>query len=100
MAKKVSLTVNGAPIKLDEFVESYVYHVADGIVASLKDTGAYKKLDMEIEVTGDVKLVFNGKDNPLNFFVTEIVRNTLSGMVSNLKGVQGEVKTLKLSVSQ
>ena len=100
MAKKVSLTVNGATIKLDSFVESYVYHVADGIVASLKDTGAYKNLLLTIESSGDVKLVFNGKDNPLNFFATEIVRNTLSGMVSNLKGVEGKVKTLELSISR
>ena len=100
MAKKVSLTVNNVPIKLDAFVEGYVYHVADGIVASLKDTGAYKKLSLEVEASGDVKLVFNGKDNPLNFFVTEIVRNTLAGMVSSLKGVEGKVKTLKLVITQ
>ncbi len=100
MAKKVSLTVNNVSIKLDSFVETYVYHVADGIVASLKDTGAYKKLELNVEENGDVKLVFNGTDNPLNFFVTEIVRNTLTGMVSNLKGVTGKVKTINLSISQ
>ena len=100
MARKVSLTVNNVPIKLDSFVESYVYHVTNGIVASLKDTGAIKKLELDVDGTGDVKMIFNGSDVALNFFVTEIVRNTLAGMVSNLKGVEGNLETLSLRIEQ
>jgi hypothetical protein len=98
VANKIGLIVNNVSIKLDEFVESYVYHVTEGIVASLKNTGAIKKLELNVEDNGDVKLVFNGKDNPLNYFVTEIVRNTLAGMVSNLKGVSGKIKTLSIKI--
>ena len=100
MPRKVSLTVNKNPIKLDAFVESYVYHVTGGIVASLKDTGAVKTLALNVEDTGDIKMVLNGRDIPLNFFATEIVRNTLGGMVSGLKGVEGKLKTLTLNIEQ
>ena len=100
MARKVSLTVNDVPLEFNEFVEAYFYHVAAGIIASLKDTAPIKKLKLDIDKTGDVKIDLNGKDLPLNIFVAEIVRNTLSGMVANLKGVSGKVKTLALKIEQ
>ncbi len=99
MARKVNLTVNNNPIEFNPFVESYVYHIANGIVASLKGTGAIKKLELDIE-NGDVKINLNGKDIPTNVFVADIVTNTLAGMVSNLKGVEGKMKTLKLRIEQ
>jgi hypothetical protein len=82
VARKVSLTVNNTPIKLDYFVEGYVYHIANGILASLKDTGVIKKLDMDIDNTGDVKI------------------NTMAGMISKLKGVDGALETLELRIDQ
>jgi hypothetical protein len=100
MAKKVSLTVNENPLDLNEFVEAYFYHISGGIVASLKDTGPVKKLKLDVDKTGDVKLDLNGKDIPMNIFVADIVRNTLSGMVANLKGVNGKMKTLSLKIEQ
>ena len=98
MAKKVSLMINESSIELNEFVEAYFFHVAGGIVASLKDTEAIKKLKLDIDKTGDVKIDLNGKDIPANLFVVEIVRNTLIGMAANLKGVNGKVKTLSLRI--
>jgi hypothetical protein len=98
MAKKVSLMINESSIELNEFVEAYFFHVAGGIVASLKDTEAIKKLKLDIDKTGDVKIDLNGKDIPVNLFVVEIVRNTLIGMAANLKGVNGKVKTLSLRI--
>jgi hypothetical protein len=100
MARKVNLTVNETSIELNEFLEAYFYHVAGGIIASLKDTEAIKKLKLDIDNTGDVKIILNGKDIPVNIFVTEIVRNTLGGMVGNLKGVNGKLKTLSLRIEQ
>jgi hypothetical protein len=100
MARKVSLTVNENQIELNEFVEAYFYHVAGGIIASLKDTGAIKKLKLDIDKTGDVKVDLNGKDIPLNLFVVEIVKNTFEGMAANLKGVGGKMKTLSLKIEQ
>jgi hypothetical protein len=98
MATKTSLKVNGNNIEMNPFVEAYVYHLSGGMVASLKDTGAIKKLVLEIKDTGDVKMTLNGKDIPLNFFVTEIIRSTLTGMVSTLKGAEGKLKTLEINI--
>ncbi len=100
MARKVSLTVNHNRIDMIEFVESYVYHVTSGILASLKDTGEIKKLALDIDDTGDVKINLNGKDVPLSIFPVEIIKNTLAGMVSNLKGVKGGLKTLQIKIEQ
>jgi hypothetical protein len=37
VARKLNMTVNGNLIKFIPFVEEYVYQIANGIVASLKD---------------------------------------------------------------
>ena len=98
MARKVSLTVNKNPIEMIEFVESYVYHITGGIIASLKDTAPIKKLTLDVDDTGDVKINLNGKDVPLSIFPVEIIKNTLAGMVANLKGVKGEPKTITIRI--
>jgi hypothetical protein len=100
MVTRLRLTVNENLIDLNEFLVAYVYHVTAGIVASLKDTGAVKKLKMNVNKTGDVKIDLNGKAVPVNEFVTEIIRNTLGGMVANLKGVEGPMKTFELIIEQ
>ena len=100
MARKVSLTVNNNPIKLDNFVEGYVYHVTGGILASLKDTDMIKKLELNIDSSGDVKINLNDKEVPLSYFPVEIIRNTMAGLISNLKGVEGPLKTLELNIIQ
>ena len=100
MAAKITLKVNNNLLELNPFVESYFYHIASGMVASLKDTGAIKKLQLEVIDSGDVKMNLNSKDIPLNIFVTEIVFNTLAGMVTDLKGVEGKLKTLVLKIQE
>lgn len=100
MARKTSLTVNGKTITLDYFVEGYVYHVAAGILASLKGTGEIKKLELDVDSDGDVKITLNGADVPLSFFPVQIIKNTLAGMVASLKGVSGKMSTLSLRVTQ
>ena len=99
MARKLSMTVNGNPIKFIPFVEEYVYQVANGIVASLKDTGAIKTLELKVD-DGDVAMNLNGKEIPVNVFVTKIVSSTMAGMVSTLKGAEGKMKTLDLKIVQ
>jgi hypothetical protein len=100
MARKVSLTVNGNPIKLDTFVEGYVYHVTQGILNSLKDTGPIKTLVLDIDSDGLLTIDLNDTGLPVNIFVMEIVRHTYAGMVSNLKGVDKEMSTLVLRITQ
>lgn len=99
MSRKTSLTVNNKPLKLDNFVEGYVYHIAGGIIASLKDTGPIKTLELTIDNTGQVKINLNGADVPLTPFPVEIIRSTLAGMVSILKGVDGSLNTLELKIT-
>ena len=95
---KTSLKLNGIQLELNSFVESYVYHLSGGITASLKDTEPIKKLKLEITADEDVKMTLNGKDIPLNFFATDIIRNTLTGMAANLKGAEGKLKTLEIKI--
>ena len=99
MARKTSLTVNGNPIELNPYVEGYVFYIAAGILNSLKDTGPIKRLELDIDSDGQVSIVLNGTAVPCNVFVMEIIRNTLAGMVSGLKGVTGEMRTLELKIS-
>jgi hypothetical protein len=85
-SRQVSLSVNDAPIALNNFVREYIDHVVDGILASLRGTGEIKSIDLSIE--GDrVSIVLNNAGLPLNPFVTRIIRNTIMGMVSSLKRV-------------
>jgi hypothetical protein len=98
MSRKTSLTVNNVSIKLDYFVESYVFHVTSGIIASLNNTGPIKTLDLTLDDTGDIKIDLNGTGVPLKPFPVEIIRNTLAGMTANLKGVKGELKTLEIKL--
>lgn len=99
MSRKISLTVNNKPLKLDYFVEGYVYHVVGGIIASLKDTGAIKNLELVVDNAGQVKINLNGADVPLIYFPQEIIRNTLAGMVAALKGVDSGLNTLELKIT-
>ena len=100
MARKISLTVNNTSIKLDYFVEGYIYHVVSGIIASLKETGEIKDLELAVDNTGQVTINLNGADITLSYFPVEIIRNTLAGMVSTLKGVDSGLNTLELKITQ
>ena len=100
MTRKVSLTVNDYTIEMDYFVEGYVYHVTAGILGSLKGTEAIKDLELTVDNDGVVEIELNGAEIPLTYFPTQIIRSTLAGMVSNLKGVDKEMSTLELNISQ
>jgi hypothetical protein len=100
MSRKVNLQVNGKPVELNPFVEGYVYYIAVGILNSLKDTKPIKTLDLDIDSDGLLTITLNGDGVPVNEFVMEIVRNTFTGLVSNLKGVDEAMRTLSLSIKQ
>ncbi len=100
MTRQISLSVNNKPIKLDYFVEGYVDHVVGGIIASLKDTGETKSLELTIDNQGQVKIDLNGADVPLSYFPVEIIRNTIMGMASTLKGVDKGIDRLELKISR
>ena len=99
MPRKTSLIVNNIPLELDYFVEGYVYHVVAGILASLKDTETIKNLELDVDGDGLVRITLNGADVPLSYFPVQIIRDTLAGMVSNLKGVTEKMRTLELRIT-
>jgi hypothetical protein len=85
-SREVVLSVNDASIELNDFVEEYIDHVIDGIIASLRGAGVIKSIDLTVQ--GDrVSIVLNDKVVPLNPFVTRIIHSTIAGVVSSLKGV-------------
>jgi hypothetical protein len=97
-AGQVSLSVNDAPIALDNFVRGYIDHVVGGILASLKGTGVVKGVDLTIE--GDqVSIVLNDAALPLNLFANRIIYNTLVGMISPLHGVH-TIERMQLNIKK
>ena len=96
MTKQLSLSVNDVPIETDYFVEGFIDHVMGGILEALENTGQIKSLDVSIE--GDkVTINLNNALVPTNPFVTKIIRNTIIGMVSSLKGVS-EIQRMNIRI--
>jgi len=99
MTVQLSLNVNDTPIKTDYFVEGFIDHTVSGMVEALEGTGPVR--DLEMSISGkSVAIKLNGSDVPINEFVVKIIRSTMNGLVSVLKGVSGEVKTLKLTINE
>lgn len=99
MTKKISLQVNGAPINLDYFVQSFVDHTVRGMIESLENTEAIKRLNLTVE--GDnVDIQLNGKPISANRFVSKIMKSTISGMVAPLKGVNGPLSSAKIEMEE
>ncbi len=96
MTKKISLSVNDAPIELDYFVEGFIDHTVGGMLAGLEGTGEIGKVDISIE--GDkVTINLNNATVPINAFANKITRNTIAGLVSSLKGV-GKINRVNISI--
>jgi len=100
MPRKISLSVNNNPTELGYFVEGFVYHVTTGILASLRDTGAIKNLELNVDSDNQVNMTLNGNEVPLSYFAAQIIRSTLAGMVANLKGASEPMRTLELKITQ
>jgi len=99
MTKKISMEVNGASIKLDYFVESFVHHTVSGMIESLENTEPIKKLALTVDQDkADIQL--NGKTVSSNKFVNMIMKTTVFGMVAPLKGVSTPVKEVKIGIEQ
>jgi hypothetical protein len=96
VTRKVTLSVNDAPIELNDFIEGYIYHIVEGITASLKGTEEIEGIDLT--VNGDqVSIVLNNKAVPLNLFASRIIRSTIMGIVSTLKG-GGASEKIRVSI--
>jgi hypothetical protein len=62
----------------------------------LKGAENIRGLELYLE-RGDVRLIVNGNELPLTLFPQEIFTNTITGLVSSLKGV-GKIDSLKITV--
>ena len=100
MTSKISLSVNEMPINLDYFVESYLEHVVGGIIGSLHDTGEIETLQLNIDNEGQVDINLNNADVPLKYFPVEIIKSTIFGMIAPLKGVEGEINRVEITIGQ
>jgi hypothetical protein len=100
VTRKISLSVNDIAINLDYFVAGYLDHVIGGILDSLKGTGEIKELELDIDSDGIVTINLNGAEVPINFFTQEIVKSTLTGVVTPLKGVTTPINKLEMKISR
>jgi hypothetical protein len=99
MTVNLILTVNDLPIKTDYFVAAFIDHMVSGMIESLEGTGKINKLHLIIE--GDiVDINLNGVTVPVNTFTGKIIRATIIGMVSPLKGVNGAIKKLSIVLNK
>jgi len=86
VSRQVSLTVDDAPIALNDFVQGYIDHVVSAILTSLRGTAEIQGIDLSLD--GDrVSVLLNNEAVLLNPFATRIILGTMLGMVSPLKGV-------------
>ena len=99
MTKKVILQVNGVPISLDYFVQSFIDHTVRGMIESLEDTEPIQRLELTIE-DGKVKIQLNGKAVSANLFVSKIMTSTISGMVAPLKGITAALKSARIEIEE
>jgi hypothetical protein len=91
MTVELKLSVNDVPIDTDYFVAGFIDHTVSGMMESLEDTGPIKELNLLVD--GDkVTINLNGAVVRSNDFVNKIIKGTLLGMVSVLKGVKGAQK--------
>jgi copper chaperone CopZ len=86
---------------MDYFVEAYIDHTTRGIIAALEGAAQFDDIEeAEVSVKGsEAFITVNGKQVPLNSFVSALIRNTLLGMVSSLKGVE-EIKAMKIAIKK
>ena len=101
MTKEINLSVNDKSVEMDYFVQGFIDHATRGALAGLEGVGEFESIqNAHVSVAGDkVAIDVNNKSIPANPFVSKIVRNTVVGMVSSLKGV-GEIKKVNIVIKR
>jgi hypothetical protein len=101
MTRQVSLLVNDQPLELDYFVQGFIDHTTRGVLAGLEGTGEFGGIEnAQVSVRGEAAdISVDNRTIPTNAFVSRLVKSTLAGMVSSLKGVT-TVDTFSISVKK
>jgi len=98
MTRQVSLLVNDQPVEIDYFVQGFIDHTIGGILAGLEGAEEIKSMDASME--GEkVVINLNNALVPTNPFVSDLIRNTIVGMVSSLKGV-GKIDKVNITITR
>lgn len=90
------LSVNGAAIELNPFVEQFMARTVVGGVSCLRGVENVEQLELAVK-GGDVELFVNGEEIVLTPFPRDVIKSTVMGLVSSLKGV-GRVDSLRILV--
>lgn len=85
--RQITLKANDIPVEIDYFVWRYVDHIVGGIVPCLHSTGDIQTVDLPSSDENTI-LILNKDTVQMNSFVQQIVRNTVEGIVSSLKGIE------------
>ncbi len=99
MTKEITLSVNGNPIKTDYFVAGFIDHTVSGMIESLEGTSPIQRLNLSVD--GDkVTINLNGGNLiPVNQFASRIIKSTLTGIFTPLKGVTLPIDKVQLTLS-
>jgi len=88
---RASLNVNGQPLAMNPFVETFLTNISRAILASLKDTEGTDHAVFRIQ---GKKLELTANDRPVDLhmdrgFAEVVARDTLLGALSHFRGVRG-----------
>ncbi|MFH0941608.1 MAG: hypothetical protein V1823_01075 [Chloroflexota bacterium] len=97
-SRRVSLSVNDAPVPLDYFIQSLTDHVVTGIILALEGIGEANAVELAVTPAA-VSLKVNGAAVPTNAFVSRVITNTVFGLASSLKGV-GQINSLRIDIKK
>jgi|SRR5450631_3903655 len=94
---KTTLTVNAAPIELNDFTGKFLTQTVMAAVSTLKKVGEIT--DLEVSITSArTAVTVNGHKIPLGPFPSRIIASTLSGLVSALKSVDTNFESCNIKV--
>ena len=98
MTRAVTLSVNGISISTDYFVAGFVDHTVSGMIEALEGTSPIQRLSLSVDgekVTIDLN---GGNVVPVNYFAGKIIKSTLTGIFTPLKGVTLPINKVQLTI--
>jgi len=97
-SSKVTISVNGNPVDIVEFVQEFIRQVVSGMLTTLKGVGDIHSAHLACNGE-EVVISVNGAVVPSNEFVNQFIRNTANGMVGSLKGVE-QIERLEIDIAE
>ena len=99
MTVNLMVTVNDIPINTDYFVGDFIDHTVSGIIESLEGTAKIRNLNLQID-KDTVTINLNGAAIPTNTFTGKIIKSTIVGMLSVLKGVTNPIQKVTVVLNK